>query len=62
MSKGVKTAVTGGKKAGIDVVAEDRNWVDRIQNELNCASVWTKDWFQIYIFIFILRGFLAAGA
>lgn len=44
MSKGAKSAIQGGKKAGIDVVAEDRNWVDRIQNELNCASVWTKDW------------------
>ena len=44
MSKGAKGAIQGGKKSGIDVVAEDRNWVDRIQNELNCASVWTKDW------------------
>lgn len=41
----MKASTTSGvKKAGIDVVAEDRNWVDRIQNELNCAAVWTKDW------------------
>jgi len=31
--------------------------VDRIQNELNCAAVWTKDWY-----LFNKRGFLAAGA
>ena len=52
MSKGAKGAIQGGKKSGIDVVAEDRNWVDRIQNELNCASVWTKDWFHFHYFIY----------
>ena len=40
----MKASSTPSKKTGIDVVAEDRNWVDRIQNELNCAAVWTKDW------------------
>ncbi len=40
------------KKSAIDVVAEDRNWVDRIQNELNCAAVWTKDWYKFYKGVF----------
>lgn len=34
-----------------DAVADDRNWVGRIQNELNCTTMWDKDW-----------GFLAGGA
>ncbi|KAL4502300.1 hypothetical protein ABPG72_011887 [Tetrahymena utriculariae] len=34
-----------------DAVADDRNWIARIQNELNCVSAWQKDW-----------GFLAGGA
>ena len=44
----MKATAPVSKKSNIDVVAEDRNWVDRIQNELNCAAVWTKDWFYIY--------------
>jgi len=35
---------------GGDAVADDRNWISRIQNELNCTNTWQKDW-----------GFLAAG-
>ena len=31
-------------KTGINVVAEDINWVYRIQNELNCASKWNQEW------------------
>lgn len=38
-------------KTGGDAVADDRNWIARIQNELNCTSAWYKDW-----------GFLAGGA
>jgi hypothetical protein len=35
----------GGKfvKSG-DAVADDRNWISRIQNELHCTSAWHKDW------------------
>lgn len=36
---------------GGDAVAQDRNWVSRIQNELNCTASWQRDW-----------GFLAGGS
>ena len=45
-----KGAVAGGVgvpskfgKSG-DAVADDRNWVARIDNELHCTSAWQKDW------------------
>ncbi len=28
-----------GKK-DVDAVADDRNWIDRIHNELNCTAAW----------------------
>jgi len=44
--------VTGkfGNKVGSDPVADDRNWIARIENELHCTAAWQKDW-----------GFLAGG-
>ena len=27
-----------------DAVADDRNWIGRIQNELNCTAAWGRDW------------------
>lgn len=48
-----KQAPAGGAKfvKSNDAVADDRNWVGRIQNELNCTAMWDKDW-----------GFLAGGS
>lgn len=49
-----KQAAGGGGNKFVkssDAVADDRNWVGRIQNELNCTAMWDKDW-----------GFLAGGA
>lgn len=48
-----KNAGAGGKfaKTGGDAVADDRNWIARIQNEMNCTHSWQKDW-----------GFLAGGS
>lgn len=34
----------------IDPVADDRNWIARIENELHCTAAWQTDW-----------GFLAGG-
>lgn len=52
MPKQASPPSSGGKYAkSNDAVADDRNWVGRIQNELNCTAVWDKDW-----------GFLAGGA
>jgi len=45
MAKSNKFGKTG------DAVADDRNWIATIKNELKCADQWEKDW-----------GFLAGGA
>eukprot|EP00828_Plagiopyla_frontata_P046508 TRINITY_DN8286_c0_g1_i2.p1 TRINITY_DN8286_c0_g1~~TRINITY_DN8286_c0_g1_i2.p1 ORF type:complete len:198 (-),score=59.50 TRINITY_DN8286_c0_g1_i2:172-765(-) len=54
--KAMKNSGGQGKGGGkfvkqLDAVADDRNWVGRIQNELNCVAQWQTDW-----------GFLAGGA
>ena len=42
----------GGKSQKIgDAVSFDRNWISRINNELNTTATWNKYW-----------GFLAGGA
>lgn len=52
MPKGASNVNAGGKYTkSNDAVADDRNWVGRIQNELNCTAAWYKDW-----------GFLAGGS
>jgi len=44
-------AASGKNEKVIDAVANDRNWISRIENELNCTAVWFKYW-----------GFLAGGS
>jgi hypothetical protein len=46
---GKEDAKLAGGKAK-DIVADDRNWVDRVENELNCTNNWNSQW-----------GFLAGG-
>ena len=46
-----KKPAGGGKFVkATDAVSDDRNWIGRIQNELNCTATWQKDW-----------GFLSGG-
>lgn len=43
MSKKEKTSLSNNKKL-IDVVAEDRDWISVIENELRFQENWQKDW------------------
>ncbi|KAM3127684.1 hypothetical protein pb186bvf_020227 [Paramecium bursaria] len=36
---------SGGKFASTgDAVADDRNWIGRVNNELTCTAAWNRDW------------------
>ncbi|KRX07863.1 hypothetical protein PPERSA_10251 [Pseudocohnilembus persalinus] len=50
MNKGQQPAAGGKFVKNCDAVADDRNWIARIDNEMNCTHSWQKDW-----------GFLAGG-
>ncbi|CAD8146536.1 unnamed protein product [Paramecium octaurelia] len=45
MPKQVQQKQAGGKFVSTgDPVADDRNWIGRVNNELTCTAAWNRDW------------------